>query len=251
MTIALVEFKRQRVRRYESPIHLTPGNYVIVEGDRGIDCGLVVHTWTTAPDGTQQHACVEGVNVDMSKVKAEPGRMLRVANQQETSSLHGEIAALEHHALKTCREKALEYGLIIQLLDCEFQFDRKKVTFYFDSNVAIDFRYLVKDLFKTFGARIWMENVNSKVRNAAPPGALSNTEKMALSQTAKSPQLAGGYQQPPAPRGFAQGHQGQHHQGGVAFQRPPQANVGRRYVPNDMEGQQQPYNPSYPSSLQL
>lgn len=252
MTIALVEFKRQRVRRYESLIFIQPGQYVIVEGDRGIDCGLVVHTWTPGPDGNMVHDCIEGVNVDMSKVKAEGGRMLRMANTSETALLHGEIAALEHHALQACKEKVAEYGLVINLLDCEFQFDRKKVTFYFDSAQAIDFRHLVRDLFKTFGARIWMENVNSKVRNAAPPGAMTQAEKqVALQQAAqvaqppplpvpRVPLPPPPATLPPPPGVCAQVQMRPYTRTGLS-QAPPAPALGPRYDPSLMQLPQMPH----------
>ena len=38
----------------------------------------------------------------------------------------------------------------------EFQFDGKKLTFYYTASIYVDFRNLVRTLFKTFGMRIWM-----------------------------------------------------------------------------------------------
>lgn len=69
-------------------------------------------------------------------------------------------------------------NLNMEIVDCEFQFDRKKVTFYFDSQESIDFRELTKDLFRVFGSRIWLENINSKVKNVVPEGALSHADKV-------------------------------------------------------------------------
>jgi cell fate regulator YaaT (PSP1 superfamily) len=38
----------------------------------------------------------------------------------------------------------------------EFQFDGKKLTFYYMAAAYVDFRDLVRALFRVFGTRIWM-----------------------------------------------------------------------------------------------
>ncbi len=47
----------------------------------------------------------------------------------------------------------------IQLFDAEYQFDRYKITIYYDAQHRVDFRDFVKDLYSTFNARVWMERV--------------------------------------------------------------------------------------------
>jgi hypothetical protein len=177
---AMVEFKRQKVRKYECPATITPGQYVIVDGDRGQDCGLVVCTMRCENDGTVKLQCMDGSAVDVTKIKLENGRVLRPADPTEIHTLHNEMATLERQALQLCRSRSAELGLPIEVVDCEFQFDRKKVSFYFESNDAVDFRLLVRDLYKVFGARIWMENINCKVKNTVPAGALSHQQKAAI-----------------------------------------------------------------------
>ena len=177
--VSFVEFKRGRVKRFESVGYFAPGKYVIVDGDRGQDCGLVVHTCIRQLDGSITRSdTLDGVSIDLNKVKPETGRVQREANDAEIEMLHGEIATMERYALKTCRERVAAMGLNMDVVDCEFQFDRKKVTFFFDAPEAIDFRELTKDLFKTFGARIWLENINTKVKNVVPDGALSHADKV-------------------------------------------------------------------------
>ena len=182
--LCFVEFKRGRVKRFESLGFFAPGKYVIVDGDRGTDCGLVVHTVvsSTSPQGGEpiilRAETLEGVTIDFHRVKSETGRVLRQADEHEIEMLHGEIATMERLALKTCRDRVAQMGVRIDVVDCEFQFDRKKVTFFFDSNDSVDFRELTKELFKTFGARIWLENINSRVKNVVPEGALSHADKL-------------------------------------------------------------------------
>ena len=182
---AVVEFKNQRLKRYECSgpnvaSDISPGQYVIVDGDRGEDCGLVVLVGRTSDDGALQVEQVEGTNVQLGKLKNETGRVLRIAAGAEIDTLHNGIAVLEQQALKACRERCRELGMDLNVMDCEYQFDGKKISFYYDSDHSVDYRDLVKDLYKMFGARIWMENVNSKVKNVVPAGALSRHQKAAM-----------------------------------------------------------------------
>lgn len=44
----------------------------------------------------------------------------------------------------------------IKILNAEFQFDRKKLTFYYICQERNDFRDLIKELFKFYKTRIWL-----------------------------------------------------------------------------------------------
>jgi len=46
--------------------------------------------------------------------------------------------------------------LQMKLIDAEYQFDRKKLIFYYSTNKRIDFRDLVRELFRIYKTRIWM-----------------------------------------------------------------------------------------------
>lgn len=181
---AVVEFKRERVKKYQCPANIPTGEYVIVDGDRGQDCGLVVQVIVGTEDGKAEVTSLDGTNFDGTKLKVEPGRVLRIASEVEVAMLHNEIASLERAALKQCRQRVKESGFDFEVIDCEYQFDRKKISFFFDSDHSIDFRDLVKELYKLFGARIWMENINPGVKNTVPAGALSRHEKAALARAA-------------------------------------------------------------------
>lgn len=142
----LVEFKRKRMLQYESPYYVAPGEHVVVGGDRGEDIGLVTHTWTGAE---AQHL---GDNRDKGV-----GKVLRVASVLEVTQLQGVQTELETRAVEVAQEKVQESGLPMRIVDAEYQFDRRKLTFYYQSMHRLDFRTLVRDLYKTFRARIWME----------------------------------------------------------------------------------------------
>lgn len=45
-------------------------------------------------------------------------------------------------------------------MNAEYQFDRNKITLFYDATTRIDFRELVRDLYSTFKTRIWMKQVD-------------------------------------------------------------------------------------------
>lgn len=49
------------------------------------------------------------------------------------------------------------------ILDAEYQFDRHKLTYYFEADRRIDFRELVSELFSLYKTRIWMQQVDTSV----------------------------------------------------------------------------------------
>ncbi|KAG5492512.1 hypothetical protein JKF63_01090 [Porcisia hertigi] len=166
--LAFVEFKRGRVRKYVCDHRIEPGNYVLVDGDRGTDCGLLVQTIARLPNNETAVVTMEGCDIPDEKIKLENGRVLRKASEEDIDRLHNIIANAEGVALKTCRQRCEDLGIDIDLQDVEYQFDMKKISFFFDCDHSVDFRSLVRELYRTFGARIWMENTNPRVKNSMP-----------------------------------------------------------------------------------
>lgn len=146
----LVQFKRNRTLQYESPYYVIPGEYVVVGGDRGEDVGLVAHSWIGNDPQLPGEARDMGV-----------GKVLRIASVLEITQLQGVQTELETRAVEVAQEKVQEHGLPMRIVDAEYQFDRRKLTFYYQSTHRLDFRTLVRDLYKTFRARIWMEQDTS------------------------------------------------------------------------------------------
>ncbi|CAI4046314.1 hypothetical protein SKDZ_12G2140 [Saccharomyces kudriavzevii ZP591] len=71
--------------------------------------------------------------------------------QDELKALH--IAQLKLRSLNNSNSGG---GLNIKILNAEFQFDRKKLTFYYICQERNDFRDLIKELFKFYKTRIWL-----------------------------------------------------------------------------------------------
>lgn len=123
--------------------------YVILEADRGEDCGRIVEN---IEEHEFENLCTRAK--DMGS-ELEPKRILRQASQSDLDKLK-QRKETEVHSLKQCRELVSSRGLNMEILNCEYQWDMKKITFYFKSDKRIDFRDLLKELFKLFKTRIWM-----------------------------------------------------------------------------------------------
>lgn len=74
--------------------------------------------------------------------------------QDELKALH--IAQLKLKALNSSNSMKAKSTLNIKILNSEFQFDRKKLTFYYICQERNDFRELIKELFKFYKTRIWL-----------------------------------------------------------------------------------------------
>ncbi|PIA13458.1 hypothetical protein COEREDRAFT_27698, partial [Coemansia reversa NRRL 1564] len=83
-------------------------------------------------------------------------RIFRAADQREVADLLNNKVVDEKNALNMCQSKVQQRKLAMRVYDAEFQFDRRKLTFYFTADHRINFNELVRDLFKHFKTRIWM-----------------------------------------------------------------------------------------------
>lgn len=132
--------------------------YVILEADRGEDCGLVIGT-------TTKDTYIDLLNrYKIAYNEFKLMRVFRVATKANVLMLE-ERKQITKAALIQCRSYACSKGLNMEILDCEYQFDKNKITFFYRSAERIDFRDLVKDLYKAFKTRIWMCSLDkSKVK---------------------------------------------------------------------------------------
>ncbi|MBM0045851.1 stage 0 sporulation family protein [Anaerococcus sp. mt242] len=99
-------------------------------------------------------------NVDIEKEKFDKklNKVLRIANEEDIKThFINELDAKK--AKKICQDKADGYDLNMKIVDCGYNFDRSKLTFYFTSDKRVDFRDLVKDLASTFKSRIELRQI--------------------------------------------------------------------------------------------
>ncbi|MCQ2461699.1 MAG: stage 0 sporulation family protein [Clostridia bacterium] len=122
---------------------LTPGQYVIVETARGVECGQVA-------TGNEM--------VGEDKIVAPLKPIVRVATEEDLKKV-AENKEKEKSAFKTCEEKIAKHGLEMKLTEVEYTFDGSKILFYFTADGRVDFRELVKDLASVFKTRIELRQI--------------------------------------------------------------------------------------------
>jgi hypothetical protein len=163
----MVEFKAGRSDLYyvadTSTCRVKHGDLVIVEADRGKDLGKIIVENLT-PDYVeslviqkeQQQQQQDGTGEDGQDSKElRPKQIYRPAVPAEIAMLLSKRQD-EIKAVMVCQTKTRQKRLPMEVVDAEFQWDRRKLTFYFVAERRIDFRELVRDLFKTYKTRIWM-----------------------------------------------------------------------------------------------
>ena len=131
--------KRTQICSVTSNIHVNVNDYVITEADRGLDMGIIISS-ATENDGRDQKII---------------HKIVRLATKNEVDSLP-EKKKKEERSVALCQSTVQGQRLNMKIIDAELQFDGTQLTFYYTTNHYIDFRSLVRVLFRTFGTRIWM-----------------------------------------------------------------------------------------------
>ena len=141
-----VKFRNSAKVYYFSPegsSDLEPGDYVIVETARGQASGVITFSPREVPE------------------KEIPGQLkgiLRRATAVDLTDME-RYQQREKQALYRCRAKVSEVGLPMKVIRAEYSFDGAYLTFFFAAEKRVDFRALVKDLARTFKARIELRQV--------------------------------------------------------------------------------------------
>jgi cell fate regulator YaaT (PSP1 superfamily) len=144
-TVVGVKFRNSAKVYYFGPGDLEPevGEYVIVETVRGQEAGTIAFT----PREVSEQEI--------------PGRLkaiLRRATALDLTQME-QYQQQEAEALCLCYEKVSEFGLPMKVILAEYNFDGSYLTFYFTAEKRVDFRALVKELARTFKARIELRQV--------------------------------------------------------------------------------------------
>lgn len=124
---------------------------VIVEADRGEDFGRVHATGELAE--IRCRGCAHGCGTT-----PPPRKALRLATDAECAS-DAELTAENESARRRAMERVRANHLVMKLTDAEWQWDRRKLTFYFTAERRVDFRALVRDLAAMFRARIELKQI--------------------------------------------------------------------------------------------
>ncbi|KAH9920308.1 PSP1 C-terminal conserved region-domain-containing protein [Fomitopsis serialis] len=171
----IVEFKAGRTDLFYSTDvapDIRAGDLVIVEADRGKDLGKVINDTITLAEveafqkqqKLMNYADVHGTptsptaSAPPAGKEINPKRIYCKAQPQDTQVLATKLQD-ENKALELCRNKVRQRKLPMEVVDAEYQWDRRKLTFYFVAEKRIDFRELVRELFRLYKTRIWMASL--------------------------------------------------------------------------------------------
>jgi cell fate regulator YaaT (PSP1 superfamily) len=140
-----VVFKGRRRAHYANPRELPvhEGDYVVVQAERGEDLGRVHHTseW-----------------VKRAHAGGSMKQILRAARPEDLDLLERNRSK-EARAFQVCKDRIVQRDIEMKLVDCEYQLDGNRVTFYFTAEKRVDFRDLVKDLASAFRTRIELRQI--------------------------------------------------------------------------------------------
>jgi cell fate regulator YaaT (PSP1 superfamily) len=140
-----IAFKGGRKAFYANPqeFPFVVGDLVVVQVEKGEDLGRVVNM---------------GSLVDKRAGDQELLQSIRKPSRIDLERME-ENLQLERDAFFDCRKRIEEHGLEMKLVDVEYQLDRNKITFYFTSNIRVDFRALVRDLASRYRTRIELRQI--------------------------------------------------------------------------------------------
>jgi len=184
-TVYNVKFKRTQRNFITGPRvtrDLKIGCYVKVEADRGEDLGIIVGMVPAEKYNVSGRSSFRSNELTAGAIPpagngspsgaSDLKRIIRNATHDEVSLLAVKREE-EEELLKICRGKVRQRALPMHVIDAEYQFDRHKLTFFFEAEGRIDFRELVRDLFSMYKTRIWMQQLDKN--GTTPTGSVDGS----------------------------------------------------------------------------
>ncbi len=125
---------------------------VIVDADRGEDLGRVHAVGELAEQAQRRRA---------ARAAATPRRRARRCALATPDDVRraDELRAQDEDARRKAMERVKANELVMKVSDAEWQWDRKKLTFYFTAEKRVDFRALVRELASMFRTRIELKQI--------------------------------------------------------------------------------------------
>jgi len=154
-----VRFKGTRKAYFHSAVPLREGDAVVVDADRGRDFGHVTATGAVA-EKKCAGSCT-GCAVGQAIAGDQPTTIRDVVRpaSPEDLQVYREVRASEEDVRRKVIERAQSHALVMRISDCEWQWDRAKLTIYFTAEKRVDFRALVRDLAGLFRTRIELRQI--------------------------------------------------------------------------------------------
>lgn len=148
---AEIRFKGTRKEYFSYEVlDLRPGQHVIVQADRGEDLGEVSAIGVIA-----ERKCSSSGGCATPAPQHSVVRHARDDEVSRWSSLRSDEARVRSET----RKLVAKHGLKMKVTEAEWQFDRNKLIIYFTAEKRVDFRQLVRDLARSFRARIELKQI--------------------------------------------------------------------------------------------
>ncbi|GAA5989228.1 hypothetical protein JCM11641_006574 [Rhodosporidiobolus odoratus] len=186
--LCIVGFKAGRKDLFfvdDPNLQLQEGDLVIVEADRGRDVGKYLKACSVDEVHKFQQHLVElalgqlanpnnaamaggtGGGGQGGQGAAGPAQLARMTKECQPKRIYAKAGPSDTHALLAkaqdeikalalVRSKVGQKGLPMEILDAEWQWDRRKLTFYYTADQRVDFRELVRELFRIWKTRVWL-----------------------------------------------------------------------------------------------
>lgn len=128
-------------------LEVKPGEFVLAETEQGPDIGQVVYI----KENLDEDQALPTKSLVRKATRADIRRELRLQDK-------------EQKAFEICAQKIAEHDLTMKLVEANYSFDDKQLTYLFTAEERVDFRELVQDLAQTFHCRIELRQIG--VRDA-------------------------------------------------------------------------------------
>lgn len=146
-----IEFRSGRISYYlnTKELDLIPENWAIIEVDRGKDIAKVLSSsYFTEKEKNQKHT-------------EKKYKVIRSANKKDLEKFE-ELKNKEKSASDKFKEIIIKYPFEMKLIDTVYQFDMKKLTFFFTADGRVDFREFVRELASIFRTRIELHQISGR-----------------------------------------------------------------------------------------
>jgi cell fate regulator YaaT (PSP1 superfamily) len=159
LDIVEVRFKNNRKEFFRNSNHitLTYNELVTVQVQAGYDVGVVALKGLLAEKQFKR----KNAAMDLESLKS----IYRKSTENDLKSWK-EGKELEQKVMIETREIIDQMSLTMKLSDVEFQGDKKKATFYYISDIRVDFRELIKVLATRFNIKIEMRQIGARQETA-------------------------------------------------------------------------------------
>lgn len=157
-----VRFKGNRKDYFRWPAPEDPPcleELVLVETDRGIDCGRVTALGDQAAAKCARACSGCPAGAAPAALPARPV-LRRVSADEAAIAKRNRLE--EEEVRRTVTRRARSHGLDMKIVDAEWQWDRRKLTVYFTADARVDFRSLVRELATQFHTRIELRQIGAR-----------------------------------------------------------------------------------------